>query len=322
MAQENPLQQKSNLGHTPLHVAAIANDLPMVMLLIHKNDVDVNAQDKWGKTALHYFTQHKNVFAMKFLLNNGANPNIKDYAGMTPLIYALTPVENFSSSKDQKNDKQILALTNGDGQTILHEFAALNNTPAIKFFADLGVPLDAQDNEGRTALHYCAIKGNNEAIQYLKKMGAKTDIEDHNGLTPELYAIGIQSCIASFNGEDEQIKQLEQALKRSSSIDAQDTDKRTALHHAALSGNHVAYKFLISKNANQTIKDKEGKTAADYYSVTMNKTQPQTDVLGNAKDLANLIKRFGIRSSGFLASARDISGHSASSSVSGFNKRN
>ncbi|MEE3701802.1 ankyrin repeat domain-containing protein [Mannheimia haemolytica] len=49
------------------------------------NGLDVNAQDKYGMTPLHYAMRAKNVDAAIALLNAGADPNIENKDQVIPL---------------------------------------------------------------------------------------------------------------------------------------------------------------------------------------------------------------------------------------------
>lgn len=58
-----------------------------IIELFIKLGIDVNAQDIYGMTPLHYAMQGKNVDAAIALLNAGADPNIEDIDTSTPLAY-------------------------------------------------------------------------------------------------------------------------------------------------------------------------------------------------------------------------------------------
>lgn len=49
------------------------------------NGLDINAQDKYGMTPLHYAMRSKNVDAAIALLNAGADPNIPNQDNLIPL---------------------------------------------------------------------------------------------------------------------------------------------------------------------------------------------------------------------------------------------
>lgn len=50
-----------------------------------RHGLDVNAQDRYGMTPLHYAMRSKNVAAATALLEAGANPNIPNIENVTPL---------------------------------------------------------------------------------------------------------------------------------------------------------------------------------------------------------------------------------------------
>jgi ankyrin repeat protein len=68
-------------GFTPLH-AAIHKDLDDIAALLIK-DSDVNAKDKYGKTALHVACEKAKIGLIQILLANGADPRIITKRGDT-----------------------------------------------------------------------------------------------------------------------------------------------------------------------------------------------------------------------------------------------
>jgi ankyrin repeat protein len=89
LLNNNALMYSDSGGSTPLIMAArnCHKALSAIKLLIDANS-DLDAQDWEGKTALHYMA-HKAV-GFELLLAAGANPNIKDCNGNTPMIMAAT----------------------------------------------------------------------------------------------------------------------------------------------------------------------------------------------------------------------------------------
>ena len=91
-------------GKTILHESVI-NQSPCLSLLLNNNNIDVNAQDCSGFTPLHdailnledqVYQQeennepsYENIYTLSMLLHAGANPNIQDFYGSTPLHYAV-----------------------------------------------------------------------------------------------------------------------------------------------------------------------------------------------------------------------------------------
>jgi len=59
---------------------------------------NVNAQDRAGKTGLHYAVQKSRFASLNILLyERKADPTIQDYEGNTPLSLACLPMENACS---------------------------------------------------------------------------------------------------------------------------------------------------------------------------------------------------------------------------------
>ena len=81
------IHAKTELGSTPLHIAA-TNSSPEIAKLLLSKGADINAKDHNGATPLHLaaFTGKKDV--AELLLKSGAIADAKDNNGTTPLEYA------------------------------------------------------------------------------------------------------------------------------------------------------------------------------------------------------------------------------------------
>ncbi|MDO9831815.1 ankyrin repeat domain-containing protein [Glaesserella parasuis] len=75
------------------------------------NGLDVNAQDKYGMTPLHYAMRAKNVDAAIALLNAGADPNIPNQDNLIPLRmckgYSLLIDRNRKNPKEYQDTQRI-----------------------------------------------------------------------------------------------------------------------------------------------------------------------------------------------------------------------
>jgi len=67
-----------------LHLAAERGDLPGLQAALDQL-TDINSRDAAGRTALLLATLHKQSKAVTMLLAHGADPNIADANGLTPL---------------------------------------------------------------------------------------------------------------------------------------------------------------------------------------------------------------------------------------------
>ena len=84
------INAKNAIGKTPLHIAAAKWHVGMLQELL-KNKPDLNVQDANGNTPLHDAVSSNTVSiqTIKMLLAKGANPMIRNYAGLTPLQLAF-----------------------------------------------------------------------------------------------------------------------------------------------------------------------------------------------------------------------------------------
>lgn len=74
-------------GNTPIIIACSKGDVYISEILI-KNGCDVNIRNKNSNTAL-YYSIHENTEITQMLLENGANINVIDIDGETPILTAL-----------------------------------------------------------------------------------------------------------------------------------------------------------------------------------------------------------------------------------------
>lgn len=179
-------------------------------LLLH-GDVNIDATDDYGITALHYAVYGKKerrcltdtrcgVFepTIRLLLDHGADRRIKDSHGRLALHCAAASwnTEMFSLLLQQKSD---LDERDKKGRPPLHYavnryyIADWNDTressPMIKLLLDEGANIDAQDIDGNTALHDAARSGKEDIFEQLQDRGAGLFIKNNFGLTaPEILA--------------------------------------------------------------------------------------------------------------------------------------
>lgn len=119
----------------------------------------VNARDlASGETALHYVVQRRDELWTNFLLDRGANPNLADKRGITPLTIAASlgfveGVERLVKAGGRVD------TTNAAGETPLIAAVHRRDMAVIRLLLKHGASLDRADNSGRTARDYAALMG-------------------------------------------------------------------------------------------------------------------------------------------------------------------
>lgn len=134
-------------------------DQQTVKDLYNKNSTVVDARDiSDGHTALLTATKRRDAGWIRYLLTLGANPNIADKAGVTPLMLAsqLGFVDGIAllASKGAKVD-----APNEAGETPLILAVHRHDTAMIRILLAAGADPNHSDNSGRTARDYAKLEG-------------------------------------------------------------------------------------------------------------------------------------------------------------------
>jgi ankyrin repeat protein len=177
----------------------------IVKYLLSDGEVNIEAKDNLGMTALHYAADGNRSpsnatgylndipkLIIKLLLDHGADRSAKDLYGRLPVHFAAANgnVEMFSLLLHQKSD---LNAKDEEGKTPLH-YAIYSYHPVwnrygrghfsmVKFLLDQGADKDAQDKHGWTPLHAAALGVLESIFDLLQDRGASPSIKDNSGRT-------------------------------------------------------------------------------------------------------------------------------------------
>ena len=199
LANENPaaietllragaeLEARDDIGHTPLHWAALANENPAAIETLLRAGAELEARDESGHTPLHEAAQYnENSAVIQALIDAGADPKVRDKSGHTPLHEAALANENPAVIKALVAAGAKLEARDEDGDTPLHWAAQYNeNSAVIQALIDAGADPKVRDERGRTPLHWAALANKNPAvIKALVAAGAKLEARDEDGDTP------------------------------------------------------------------------------------------------------------------------------------------
>jgi len=275
-----------------LHQAAADRDIEQVKSLISRG-VDVNAKDESSCTPLHCVAKwrpnlmvqtinRKDPEAMarirkeagiremaKLLVSSGADINVKDDKGNTPLHYAvegghmnvaelliakdadvnirnkegLRPIEFFDVYVYEQTGLDRLLLAHGADIPTIHVAASLGDLDKVKTFIDQGVLVDAWGKAGflnGTALFFAARAGQKKVAEFLIDKGA-----DINA--------GILKMVG--NGEVAEL-----LIDRGANVNGDD-NSGWPLRNAAAYGKIDVMRVLLANSADTEIKDRNGQTA-------------------------------------------------------------
>jgi len=175
------ISRRDDDDRLPIHWAASYNRLPIVEMLCEQKNVDIDARDGSGWTALMIAASVKDGEALvDLLLSKGADPNEKNNNGQTALHFASSK-SNLDTIKKLLAHKASARVKDKRGQLALHRAAAVGNVPIVKLLLDSRSPLNATDIDGFTALHHAIAEGHGDAALLLLKAGAEADKQDASG---------------------------------------------------------------------------------------------------------------------------------------------
>lgn len=148
------LRKKAELdcASMPYHCAVKEGDAEKIASL-KTNGADINTVDRFGNTSLLYAVTW-NVSLAETLLSLGANPNIPNEQGLTPLEHSLN-LNNFSlAEKLITSGADLNAKAEGDRKkylTLLTDFIIQKNEQAATFLVQHGASLTQKDGYGYDA---------------------------------------------------------------------------------------------------------------------------------------------------------------------------
>jgi ankyrin repeat protein len=136
----------------------------IVELLSTPGSTLVNSRDlTTGESGLHIAVERRDLLWVKFLLQQKANPNIRDNKGVSPLVLAAQL--GFVDGADAliKAGAQV-DIPNSTGETPLIAAVHKRDFQIMRLLLKAGADPDRTDNSGRTARDYAKLDGPNSQL--------------------------------------------------------------------------------------------------------------------------------------------------------------
>ncbi|KAK9877648.1 hypothetical protein WA026_019318 [Henosepilachna vigintioctopunctata] len=148
-----------------------------------------NTTNVWGDTPLHLACSIANYMCIEIILRLKPNLNIQNQIMCTPLnVFISKPPKNEVILKKLLEAGANPNIPDGDGYSPLHNLASQIETKKTKIFARLLVEykanVNSQNNYKDTPLHIAIYEGKESLVEVLLESGASIDIPDVSGRTP------------------------------------------------------------------------------------------------------------------------------------------
>jgi ankyrin repeat protein len=134
-----------------------------------------------GETPLHYASTFGSADSVRILLERGADPNARNRAGATPLIYGAYNFEKARLLVEKGADVNAHAQ---NGSTPLMIAASVHgNVATVRYLIEKGADVKAIRGNASDALQIAALKSEPEAVKLLLEKGANAHRADKSGVT-------------------------------------------------------------------------------------------------------------------------------------------
>ncbi|KAF5928382.1 hypothetical protein HPG69_014987 [Diceros bicornis minor] len=317
------LRRRDKFGRTPLHYAAANGSYQCAVTLVTAG-ASVNEADCKGCSPLHYAAasdtyrraethsssshdaeedeplkesrRKEAFFCLEFLLDNGADPSLRDRQGYTAVHYAaaygnrqnleLLLEMSFNCLEDVESTIPVSPLhlaelvrglllesphgpqeqSGGRVPSCIHWLPAPlqaynGHCEALKTLAETLVNLDVRDHKGRTALFLATERGSTECVEVLTAHGASALIKERRRKWTPLHA-------AAASGHTDSLHLLIDSGERADITDVMDAYGQTPLMLAIMNGHVDCVHLLLEKGSTADAADLRGRTALHRGAVT------------------------------------------------------
>ena len=265
----------------------------------------VSMKTSSGGTILHVACAQGDIVTVKILLKAGADPNVTDEFGFTPLMRAVVSTSKSDITTNVVHSI-ITALCNNncnvnaefvpskpsdyfEGSTALHmaiDTKWINNQLCVRALVDNGAALDARDVHGRTPLHIASMRGHHHLIKLLASSPESFHIKDNDGCTPLHYACKNShvKCVREFLVQPpDVISDLMEVANNDGTtpLSVRTGSGGTILHVACEKGDINLAKKLLEAGADPNVTDEFGFTPLMRAVVSTNKSGITTNVVSS-----------------------------------------
>ena len=207
---------------------------PQLISCVLDNCMDIDKKDSQGDSYLHHVVARNNSAFVELLLNRGADVNVINNNGLTPLYC----VQTYAVAKLLLEHNANMEVKKHNGATPLFYLAEKGLYEVVELLVQQGANTKNISNTGNTILHNAVLGGKKVLVQLLCQKGNHSSAPNKIGRTPLHFAsrkgfLGITQTLLSWGAN----------------IEAFDYNGATPLHTAASYDNLSVVKYLIAMGA-------------------------------------------------------------------------
>ncbi len=159
-------------GWTPLHMLASIGkeaDIKFLLNILKRITKNIDFRDKYGITPLMYASVKGQAELIKLLLESGANPNAKSNTRMTPLLFLTSArTVNLKGALYLIKSGAQINLADQDGLTPLMAAAYRGHESLVALLTSKGADKNIKNNAGKTAAELAHSRGNRRIAAFLR----------------------------------------------------------------------------------------------------------------------------------------------------------
>ena len=185
---------RSSDGRTALMIAAAENSIDIVHLLLDMSrstgiGSGIGDQDSVGNTALHYASWQGHLECCRLLIENMADPLLKNKDGMPPVHFAAAgnhiSVVDYLLSLESTGGTDP-EITGPGGLNNLHRACMHGSLETVRMLIEKHkIDISSKSGQnGNTPLHFAAHGGYIGIVAFLIERGADSNGRNDYGLTP------------------------------------------------------------------------------------------------------------------------------------------
>lgn len=173
-------------GEAPLFLAIRKADTAAAKRLLEQG-VRADSKDSEGTPALMAATLYSSADLVKLLLDRGANPNITNAAGATPLMWAIPDLAKVKTLLEHGADVNVKSK-NLERTPLLVAASYPGSVEVLKLLLSKGADLHAKDRARMHALGRAVVSSDISVVRFLVESGSDPNEEGYGNNLSRLYA--------------------------------------------------------------------------------------------------------------------------------------